>query len=54
MRELEKKGLPEPKSWQDLTKPEYKDIIATASPVSSSTMYMKVSSWLQSMGDEKA
>lgn len=53
-RELEKKGLPEPQSWQDLTKPEYKDAIVTPNPVSSGTMYMNVSSWLQNMGDAKA
>ncbi len=53
-RELEKRGLPEPKSWKDLTDPVYKDAIATASPVTSSTMYMNVSSWLQSMGEDAA
>lgn len=53
-RELEKKGLPEPASWKDLTDPQYKDAIATASPVTSSTMYMNVSSWLQSMGEDRA
>ena len=53
-RELEKKGLPEPISWKDLTDPKYKDAIATASPVTSSTMYMNVSSWLQSMGEDRA
>lgn len=53
-RELAKKGLPEPKRWQDLANPVYKNAIAAANPVSSSTMYMNVSSWLQSMGKEKA
>ena len=54
VRELKKKGLPEPTSWKDLTDPKYKGIIATASPVTSSTMYMNVSSWLQSMGERQA
>lgn len=53
-RELAQKGLPEPQSWNDLTNPVYKGMIATASPVSSSTMYMNVSSWLQSMGEDAA
>lgn len=53
-RELEKKGLPEPRSWKDLTAPQYKGAIATASPVTSSTMYMNVSSWLQTMGEDDA
>lgn len=53
VRELEKRGLPAPQSWKDLTDPAYKGLIATGSPVSSSTMYMNVSSWLQSMGEEK-
>ncbi len=53
-RELAKKGLPVPESWKDLADPKYKGLIATASPVSSSTMYMNVSAWLQSMGGEAA
>lgn len=53
-RELAKKGLPVPESWKDLTDPKYKGLIATASPVSSSTMYMNVAAWLQSMGNDAA
>ena len=53
-KELEKRGLPEPASWKDLTDPRYKGLIAAASPVTSSTMYMNVSSWLQSMGEDAA
>lgn len=53
-RELAKRGLPEPQSWRDLTNPRYKGLIATGSPVSSSTMYMNVSAWLQSMGKDAA
>lgn len=53
-KELTTKGLPEPESWQDLTNPKYKGFIATASPVTSSTMYMNVSSWIQSMGEDNA
>ncbi len=53
-RELEKKKLPMPASWADLADPRYKGFIAMGSPVSSSTMYMNVASWLQNMGGEKA
>lgn len=53
-KELAKKGLPEPETWRDLTDPRYKGQIATASPVSSSTMYMNVSAWLQNMGETEA
>ena len=53
-RELARKNLPEPQSWKDLTDPKYKDVIATASPVTSSTMYMNVSAWIQNMGEQQA
>ena len=53
-KELEKRGIPEPTSWKDLTDPKYKDIIVAGNPITSSTMYMNVSSWLQSMGENDA
>lgn len=52
-RLLEKLGLPMPKSWQDLTNPVYKDHIVAPNPVSSSTAYTDVSTWLIHMGEEK-
>jgi iron(III) transport system substrate-binding protein len=42
-----------PKSWRDLTDPVYKGHIVAASPVSSSTAYACVFTWLRSMGEEK-
>jgi iron(III) transport system substrate-binding protein len=51
--EAEAKGLPEPKSWEDLTKPEYKGQIVMPNPASSGTGYLMVSAWLQLMGEER-
>ncbi len=43
---LEKKGLPVPRSWEDLTKPEYAGEIIMPNPGSSGTGYLQVSSIL--------
>jgi iron(III) transport system substrate-binding protein len=51
--ELEKKGLPVPQSWDDLTKPEYKDQIVMSNPASSGTGYLSVSAILQLKGEEQ-
>lgn len=51
--ELEKKGLPIPRSWNDLTKPEYKGQIVMSNPASSGTGYLSVSAILQLKGEEK-
>jgi len=50
--EAKKRNLPQPASWADLTKPEYKGQIAMPNPASSGTGYMLVSAWLQAMGEE--
>lgn len=50
--EAEKKGLPLPKSWADLTDPVYKDAIVMPNPNSSGTGFLDVSSWLQLFGEE--
>jgi iron(III) transport system substrate-binding protein len=51
--EGQKLGIPEPKSWADLTNPIYKNHIVMPNPASSGTGYLTVSAWLQMMGDQK-
>lgn len=50
---LAKKGLAMPKSWEDLTKPEYKDEVLMATPSVSGTFYAMVSGIVQTLGAEK-
>jgi iron(III) transport system substrate-binding protein len=49
--EGQKKGIPRPESWQDLTKPVYKGQVVMPNPASSGTGFLDVSSWLQVFGD---
>ena len=51
--EAERLGLPKPTSWQDLTKPVYKDHVIMPNPNSSGTGFLDVSSWLQMFGEEE-
>ncbi len=51
---LEKKGLAEPTSYEDLLKPEYKDLISMANPKSSGTGYMILKALVNAWGEEKA
>ncbi len=51
---LKKYGLEEPKSYEDLLKPEYQGHIAMPDPKSSSTGYFFYKSWVNSMGEEAA
>ena len=52
--EAEKNGIPQPASWQDLTKPAYKGHVVMPNPNSSGTGFLDVSSWIQMWGEEKA
>jgi len=51
--EMEKKGLPMPKSYADLLKPVYKGSLVMPNPASSGTGFLTVSAILQIMGEEK-
>ncbi len=50
---LKEKNLPEPTSYEDLLKPEYKDLISMANPKSSGTGYMFYKSLYNAWGEEK-
>jgi iron(III) transport system substrate-binding protein len=51
---LGKKKLAVPKTWGDLTKPEYKGEIQVANPASSGTAYTMIATLVQLMGEDKA
>ena len=51
---LAERNLPEPTSYQDLLKPEYKKLISMASPKSSGTGYMFLKSLVNSWGETEA
>ena len=51
--EAQKYGLSIPKSWADLTKPEYKGHIVMSNPASSGTGYLSVASRLQNLPSEQ-
>ena len=51
---LEEKGLEEPTSYQDLLKPEYKDMVSMPSPKSSGTGYVFLKSLVNAWGEEEA
>ena len=50
--EAQKKGLPKPETWKDLTKPIYKGQIVMPNPASSGTGYFDVTAWLTLWGDD--
>ena len=50
---LKEKNLEVPKTWEDLTKPEYKGEIIMASPAISGTQYAILNGTLQAYGEEK-
>ena len=51
---LKEKGLPMPRSWEDLTKPIYKGLVQVASPQSSGTAYTVLATMVQLKGEEEA
>lgn len=52
--EAQKKNLPKPEKWSDLTDPVYKGQITMPNPSSSGTGFLNVSGWLQLMGKQQA
>jgi iron(III) transport system substrate-binding protein len=51
--EAGKANAPKPVSWEDLTKPAYKNQIVMPNPASSGTGYLTIAAWLQLMGEAK-
>ena len=50
---LAERGVPVPKSWDDLLKPEFKGQVVLANPGSSGTAYTMLATIVQIMGEEK-
>jgi iron(III) transport system substrate-binding protein len=50
--EAQKKGIPKPETWKDLTKPVYKGQVVMPNPASSGTGYFDVTAWLTLWGDQ--
>ena len=50
--EAAKNNLVPPKTWKDLTKPMYKNMVIMPNPNSSGTGFLDVSSWLQLYGEK--
>ena len=49
--EAQKRNIPKPETWKDLTKPVYKGQIVMPHPASSGTGYFDVTAWLQMFGE---
>ncbi|MEY8688547.1 MAG: putative 2-aminoethylphosphonate ABC transporter substrate-binding protein [Leptothrix sp. (in: b-proteobacteria)] len=50
--EAAKKGIAQPTSWKDLTRPEFKGQVVMPNPASSGTGYFDVVAWLALFGDD--
>ena len=50
--EAQKRNIPKPETWKDLTKPVYKGLIVMPNPASSGTGYFDVTAWLTLFGDD--
>jgi iron(III) transport system substrate-binding protein len=53
-RTLAQRGLPEPKCWRDLARPEYRNEVQVADPNSSGTAYTMLATMVQLFGEEGA
>lgn len=51
--ELAERNLAVPKSWADLIKPEYQNLVVMSNPASSGTGFLSVSAILQMMGEDE-
>src|SRR5512134_4095553 len=51
--EAQKKNIPKPETWKDLTKPAYKGQVVMPNPASSGTGFFDVTAWLTLWGDDK-
>jgi iron(III) transport system substrate-binding protein len=51
---IEKRKLPAPKCWKDLTKPVYKNEVMLSNPNSSGTAYLMLASLVQIFGEDEA
>ncbi|MFO1282140.1 MAG: putative 2-aminoethylphosphonate ABC transporter substrate-binding protein [Burkholderiales bacterium] len=49
--EAQKRNIPKPETWKDLTKPAYKGQIVMPHPASSGTGFFDVTAWLQIYGE---
>ena len=49
--EAQKKNIPKPETWKDLTKPVYKGQVVMPNPASSGTGFFDVTAWLTLWGD---
>jgi iron(III) transport system substrate-binding protein len=49
--EAQKRNIPKPETWKDLTKPVYKGQVVMPHPASSGTGYFDVTAWLQLFGE---
>jgi iron(III) transport system substrate-binding protein len=50
--EAQKKNIPKPETWKDLTKPIYKGQVVMPNPASSGTGFFDVTAWLTLWGDD--
>ena len=53
-RLLREKGLPEPKTWEELADPRYRNLVAYPNPNTSGTGYTMVATMVQVYGEAKA